>query len=92
MNEQTLKATAAALTADARGLLAMDESNPTANKRFAALGIAQTPEMRRAYRDLIVTAPGLAESITGRPTRTRSRATPRCARRPTSCPSSSPRC
>ena len=65
MNEQTLKATAAAMTADAKGLLAMDESNPTADKRFAALGIPQTPEMRRAYRDMIVTAPGLSESIAG---------------------------
>ena len=65
MNQQTLRATAAALTADGKGLLAMDESNPTADKRFAALGIAQTPEMRRAYRDMIVTAPGLAESIGG---------------------------
>ena len=65
MNEQTLKATAAALTADGKGLLAMDESNPTADKRFAALGIPQTPEMRRAYRDMIVTAPGLSESIGG---------------------------
>jgi fructose-bisphosphate aldolase class I len=65
MNEQTLKATAAALTADAKGLLAMDESNPTADKRFAALGIAQTPEMRRAYRDMIVGAPGLSGAISG---------------------------
>ncbi len=65
MNEQTLKATAAALTANGKGLLAMDESNPTADKRFAALGIAQTPEMRRAYRDMIVTAPGLDEAIAG---------------------------
>ena len=65
MNEDTLKATAAALTADGKGLLAMDESNPTADKRFAALGIAQTPEMRRAYRDMIVTAPGLSASIAG---------------------------
>ena len=65
MNEQTLKATAAALTADGKGLLAMDESNPTADKRFAALGIPQTPEMRRAYRDMIVTAPGLSEAIAG---------------------------
>ena len=65
MNEATLKATTAALTADGKGLLAMDESNPTADKRFVALGIAQTPEMRRAYRDMIVTAPGLAESIAG---------------------------
>ena len=65
MDQQTLKATAAALTADGKGLLAMDESNPTADKRFAALGIPQTPEMRRAYRDMIVTAPGLGESIGG---------------------------
>ena len=65
MNEQTLKATAAALTADGKGLLAMDESNPTADKRFAALGIAQTPEMRRAYRDMIVTAPGLSDAVSG---------------------------
>ncbi len=65
MNEQTLKATAAAMTADAKGLLAMDESGPTADKRFAALGIPQTPDMRRAYRDMIVTAPGLADAISG---------------------------
>ena len=51
--------------ADDKGLLAMDESNPTCNKRFANLGIPQTPEVRRAYRDLIVTAPGLGDSICG---------------------------
>jgi fructose-bisphosphate aldolase class I len=43
----------------------MDESNGTCNKRFAALGIAQTVETRRAYRELIVTTPGLGESISG---------------------------
>lgn len=57
--------TAHALMMDGKGLLAMDESNPTCNKRFAALGIAQTPEMRRAYRDLIVTTPGLGDFISG---------------------------
>ena len=40
----------------------MDESNPTCNKRFAKLGIPQTEEARRAYRELIVTTPGLGES------------------------------
>ena len=65
MDKNTLAATASAMLADGKGLLAMDESNPTADKRFAALGIPQTPEMRRAYRDMIVTAPGLAESIGG---------------------------
>jgi len=51
--------------ADDKGLLAMDESNPTCNKRFAKLGIPQTPEARRAYRELIVTAPGLNECLGG---------------------------
>jgi fructose-bisphosphate aldolase class I len=43
----------------------MDESNPTCNKRFASLGIPQTEEARRAYRELIVTTPGLGECIGG---------------------------
>jgi fructose-bisphosphate aldolase class I len=53
------------LVADDKGLLAMDESNPTCNKRFAALGIPQTEEARRAYRELIVTTHGLGECISG---------------------------
>jgi len=65
MNANILRTTAAALLAGDKGLLAMDESNPTADKRFAALGIAQTAEMRRAYRDMIVHARGLGESIAG---------------------------
>ena len=43
----------------------MDESNPTCNKRFARLGIPQTVEARRAYRELIVTTPRLGECISG---------------------------
>ena len=65
MNTQALIDTAKALVADAKGLLAMDESHPTCNKRFAQQGIPQTVEARRAYRELIVTAPGLGESISG---------------------------
>ena len=65
MNVQELIDTAKALVADDKGLLAMDESNPTCNKRFAKLGIPQTEETRRAYRELIVTTPGLEESISG---------------------------
>jgi len=57
--------TARALVADDKGLLAMDESTPTCNKRFAELGIPQTEETRRAYRELIVTTPGLGECISG---------------------------
>ena len=43
----------------------MDESTPTCNKRFASLGIPQTVEARRAYRELIVTTPRLGECIGG---------------------------
>jgi fructose-bisphosphate aldolase class I len=65
MNTQELNDTARALVAGDKGLLAMDESNPTCNKRFASLGIPQTVEARRAYRELIVTTPGLGECISG---------------------------
>lgn len=65
MNQQILKETIQQLFAGNKGLLAMDESIETCNKRFAAAGIPQTVEMRRKYRELIVTTPGLNESIGG---------------------------
>jgi len=65
MDVQQLEQTAQALFASDKGLLAMDESNPTCNKRFAQLGIPQTVEARRAYRELIVTTPRLGECIGG---------------------------
>jgi fructose-bisphosphate aldolase class I len=65
MDIQALKSTAKAMMADKKGLLAMDESNGTCNKRFAKLGIPETPELRCAYREMIVTTPDLYESISG---------------------------
>ena len=65
MNKQILKDTIQQLFAGNKGLLAMDESTGTCNKRFVAAGIPQTIEMRRKYRELIVTTPGLNESIGG---------------------------
>lgn len=65
MISEKLAATAQALIADYKGLLAMDESVGTCNKRFAEFGIPQTVEMRRKYREIIVTTPGLNESISG---------------------------
>lgn len=62
---QQLIDTAQALFVDDKGLLAMDESTPTCDKRFAQLGILQTEAARRAYRELLVTTPGLNESISG---------------------------
>ncbi len=59
MNKKILTDTVSRLFADSKGLLAMDESTPTCNKRFAKLGIPQTEEYRRNWRELLVTTPGL---------------------------------
>lgn len=65
MNLQTLKETASAMVAPQQGILAMDESHPTCNKRFEKLGIDTTAENRRAYRTMLVTTPDLAKHISG---------------------------
>jgi fructose-bisphosphate aldolase, class I len=65
MTEAELINTAIALVAGGKGLLAMDESNPTCNKRFAKFGIPQTEEARSDWRELIITTPGLGKFISG---------------------------
>lgn len=65
-----LAETARRMLADHKGLLAMDESNGTCDKRFAKAGIPQTEEVRRRYRErryreLIITTPDLAECVSG---------------------------
>jgi fructose-bisphosphate aldolase class I len=60
-----LVTTANRLVASGRGLLAMDESNGTCNKRFAQAAIAQTVEQRRSWRELLITTPGLGACISG---------------------------
>jgi fructose-bisphosphate aldolase class I len=62
---EELIATAQKLMTDGKGLLAMDESVETCNARFSKLGIPQTEEARRAYRELIVTTPHLGDYISG---------------------------
>jgi fructose-bisphosphate aldolase class I len=63
--ENHLAETANRLVANGRGLLAMDESNGTCNKRFAHAGIAPTLEKRDAWRDLLITTPGIGACISG---------------------------
>lgn len=65
MSPNALAQTAQALLADHKGLLAMDESVGTCNQCLASAGIAQTVEMRRAWRELLLTTPGLGEGISG---------------------------
>jgi fructose-bisphosphate aldolase class I len=65
MHTQTLIDTARHLLAGDKGLLAMDESYLTCNKRFAELGIPQTEVARRAWRELLITTPKLGDYIGG---------------------------
>lgn len=60
-----LEHTARALVSRGKGILAADETPGTLTKRFAALKIPSTPETRRDYRQLLLTAPELAEYISG---------------------------
>ena len=60
-----LQATIDAMLRPGRGILAADESAPTIAKRFAAIGVESTAELRRAYRSLLLATPGLGEHICG---------------------------
>lgn len=60
-----LQANAKKMVAAGRGLIAADESTASCEKRFTAVGVPCTEETRRAYRGLIVEAPGLEEYVSG---------------------------
>jgi fructose-bisphosphate aldolase, class I len=65
MRTPDLTATATALVAPGRGILAADESAPTIEKRFRSIDVASTEEQRRAYRELLFTTEGAGEFISG---------------------------
>ena len=65
MSANDLAAIAQQMVAPGRGVLAADESNATITKRFAALDIESTEENRRAYRDTLLSSPGIEEYISG---------------------------
>lgn len=65
MTDQSLQATAQAMVAPGRGILAADESVPTITKRLQSLDIPSTTDTRRAYRELLFCAPGIEEHISG---------------------------
>ena len=65
MVKALLKETADAMVAPGKGILAIDESTPTCNKRFKSIGVESSEENRRKYRQLLVTAPGAEEFISG---------------------------
>ncbi len=65
MSAAELEATAKAMVATGKGILAIDESTPTIGKRFDTINLESTEENRRAYRDLLITNPGGNEYISG---------------------------
>jgi fructose-bisphosphate aldolase, class I len=63
VNTSDLHATAEAMVADGKGILAADESSGTIARRFAGIGVESTPENRRAYREALFGAPDLEKYI-----------------------------
>jgi fructose-bisphosphate aldolase class I len=65
MAQSDLHDIARALVVDGKGILAADESTGTIKKRFDSIGIENTEDHRRAYRDMLFTTPGAEEYISG---------------------------
>jgi fructose-bisphosphate aldolase, class I len=63
MNPSELARIAGAMVAKGKGILAADESTGTIKKRFDSIRLDSTEEQRRAYREMLFTAPGAAESV-----------------------------
>ncbi len=65
MSIEQLAETARAMVAPGKGIIAIDESSATCAKRFAGVGIENTEENRRAYRELLLTAPNANQYLSG---------------------------
>ena len=65
MSNMELVKTAQAMVADGKGILAIDESTGTCQKRFDSIGVECTEETRRDYRGMLLSTPGLGDFISG---------------------------
>ena len=65
MELNSLQDIAEAMVTPGKGILAADESTPTCTKRFESISVASTSESRNAYRDMLFTAKGMEEYISG---------------------------
>ena len=65
MTHSELEATAHAMVTKGKGILAADESGGTIKKRFDGIKLESTEESRRMYREMLLTAPGSADHISG---------------------------
>ena len=59
------EATINKLAVQGKGILAADESTATITKRFQPLGIESNEDTRRAYREILMTTPGINQFIAG---------------------------
>tara|TARA_B100000029_G_scaffold411271_1_gene413563 strand:- start:257 stop:1273 length:1017 start_codon:yes stop_codon:yes gene_type:complete len=62
---EALNVIAAKMVAKGKGILAADESTPTCTKRFESIGVDSTYDTRNEYRDMLFSADGLNEYISG---------------------------
>jgi len=53
------------MVAPGKGILAADESEKTMGKRFASINLENNEDNRKAFREMLLTAPGEAEYISG---------------------------
>ena len=65
MNPSELARVAGAMVAKGKGILAADESTGTIKKRFDSIRLDSTEEHRRTYREMLFTAPGAAQAVSG---------------------------
>lgn len=65
MSSSDLVTVAQAMVAEGKGILAIDESTGTIAKRFKSINVECTEENRRAYREMLLTTPGLGKHISG---------------------------
>src|SRR6185503_12502349 len=65
MSTQDLAANAKAMVAPGKGILAADESTGTIEKRLKSIQVENSEDNRRAYRDMLFTAKGLGQYISG---------------------------
>ena len=65
MPARDLQSVAKAMVAPGKGILAADESTGTIEKRLKSIQVENSEDNRRAYRDMLFTAKGLGQYISG---------------------------
>ena len=62
---ERLRKVAQTMIQPGKGILAADESTSTIEKRLAKINVPSTEDNRRAYREMLLTSPGIGDAISG---------------------------